>query len=62
MGVEEIKVCPFRKCETRQGNVTVTDFMECLKSKCPAWWLEEKYIHCTGAVISKEYCKRFYDK
>lgn len=62
MTVEEIKVCPFRKCETRQGNVTVTDFMECLKSKCPAWHSEEEYIPCTGVVIIKEHCKRFYDK
>ena len=65
MKTEEIKLCPFRiYTETRpaimqgNGDVTVTGFMECLKGKCPAWYLKSEYIPGTGVGINKEYCKR----
>lgn len=65
MKTEEISICPFRTyTEVRpaimqgQGDVTVTGFMDCLKSKCPAWYVKEEYIPCTGVGIMKEHCKR----
>ena len=65
MKTEEISVCPFRiYTEVRpaltygRGDVTVTGFMDCLKSECPAWYSKDEYIPGTGVGIIKEYCKR----
>lgn len=65
MKTEEITICPFRTyTETRhaimrgQEGVTVTGFMECLKSKCPAWYSKDEYIPGTGVGIMKEHCRR----
>lgn len=65
MKTEEISVCPFRTyTEVRptliygQGDVTVTGFMDYLRSTCPAWYSESKYIPWTGVWIIKEHCKR----
>ena len=64
MKTEEISVCPFRiytevrPAFTYEGSVTVTGFMDCLKSKCPAWYSESEYIPGTGVGINKEHCKR----
>ena len=65
MKTEEISVCPFRiYTEFRpaltygHGNVTVAGFMDCLKSKCPAWYSKDEYISGTGVGIIKEHCKR----
>ena len=65
MKTEEISICPFRTyTEVRpaitygQGDVTVTGFMDCLKSKCPAWYSKDEYISGTGVGVIKEHCKR----
>lgn len=65
MKTEEISVCPFRiYTEVRpaltygRGDVTVTGFMDCLKSECPAWYSKDEYIPGTGVGIIKEHCKR----
>lgn len=65
MKTEEITLCPFRTyTEVRpaimkgHGDITVTGFMECLKGKCPAWYVKEEHIPCTGVGIMKEHCKR----
>ena len=65
MKKEEISICPFRTyTEVRpaimqgQGDVTVTGFMDCLKSKCPAWYSKNEYIPGTAVAIAKEHCKR----
>lgn len=65
MKTEEIKVCPFRTySEVRpaltlgQGDVTVTGFMDCMKSRCPAWYSKDECIPGTGVGIIKEHCKR----
>lgn len=65
MKKEEISICPFRTyTEVRpaimqgQGDVTVTGFMDCLKSKCPAWYSKYEYIPGTAVAIDKEHCKR----
>ena len=59
----EIDVCPFRTYTqvrpswTAEGAATVTDFMECLKGKCPAWYF--KCVPLSGMRYAmKEYCKR----
>lgn len=67
---KEIKLCPFRTyTEVRpaimkgQGDVTVTDFMPCLKAKCPAWYKKDERIPCTNQYITNvEYCKRLEQK
>ena len=68
METEEISVCPFRiYTEVRpaltygRGDVTVTGFMDCLKSECPAWYSKDEYIPETGVGIIKEHCKRLED-
>ena len=65
MKTEEIKLCPFRIfTEVRpavlkgDGDITITDFMPCLKGNCPAWYVKTEDIPCTGVGINKEYCKR----
>lgn len=65
MKTEEIKVCPFRTyTETRpavlqeQGDITVMGFMDCLKSKCPAWYSKDEFIPGTGVGRIVEHCKR----
>lgn len=67
MKTEEISVCPFRTyTEVRHAityghdDVTVTGFMNCLKSKCPAWYSEIEYTSGTGIGINKEHCKRLW--
>lgn len=64
--MKKLNVCPFRTyTETRpamcvgQGDVTVTDFMDCLKDKCPAFRVEEKYIPNSGGFTEMvEHCIR----
>ena len=42
-----------------QGDITVTGFMECLREKCPAFYVEEKYLPNTGGLTEHvEGCKR----
>ncbi len=65
MKTEEITICPFRtyvevhpaalRCN---GDTTVTNFMPCIKGKCPAWYCKDEYIPGTGVEITKEHCKR----
>ncbi len=33
-------------------------FMDCLKSKCPAWYSKDEYIPGTGLGRIVEHCKR----
>ena len=63
--MREITICPFRTyTEVRpaltvgSGDVTVTGFMDCLKSKCPAFESFDKPIPCTGMTETVEICKR----
>ena len=64
--MSRIDRCPFRTySEVRlalmqgQGNIMVTGFMECLKDKCPAFYVEEKYLPNTGGLTERvEGCKR----
>ena len=65
MTTKEIKVCPFRTyTEVRPaltmglGDVTVTGFMDCMKSRCPAWYSKTEYIPGTGVGLEVEHCKR----
>ena len=60
-----IDICPFRTyTEVRpamtvgHGDVTVTGFMPCLKDKCPAWRMEERYSFRIHAAETEEHCKR----
>ena len=62
---KEIKLCPFRTySEVRParmqgtGDVTITGFMECLKSDCPAWAKKDERIPCTNKYTQREICKR----
>ncbi len=63
--MKEIKICPFRTyTEVRpavmvgQGDVTVTGFMECLKSDCPAWHNEYEEIPASTKGVWVEHCRR----
>lgn len=63
--MREIKICPFRiYTETRQavmvgqGDITVTEFMECLKVKCPAWHNEYESIPASTKGVWVEHCRR----
>lgn len=62
----EIKVCPFRTrtevthvmTMTGKKEATTTEFMECLKNDCPAWYEKDEEIPCTGIYQTVEHCKR----
>ncbi len=62
--MNEIKICPFRTYTTQsvvmdgQSCVTVTEFMECLKSKCPAWHMDYEEIPASTKGIWVEHCRR----
>ena len=65
MSCDEIQSCPFLTyTEVRpavmagHGDVTVTGFMECLKSDCTAWYQKDEEIPCTGMYQTVEHCKR----
>lgn len=54
MKTEEITICPFRTYTEVLS--TVTNFMPCIKEKCPAWYSKDEYIPGTGVGIIKEHC------
>lgn len=65
MKTVKLNMCPFRTyTETRpaimqgQGDIIVTGFMECLEHKCPAFYVKDECIPCTGVEQVVEHCKR----
>lgn len=66
MSCNKINICPFRTrtevthVMTMMGKkeTTTTEFMDCLRCDCPAWYQEEEHIPCTGISHTVEKCRR----